>query len=387
MAKKSVIGVLIISALLGACSLSSEQSSLSGVTDLEVRLTGDPAVDTSIQSLPLEELRLLGLIDLESKGATISDNSSINVYAYAYGPLNDKRAVRGQKLLFNASIYGAQSNATFSLAWGYTPQSMNRILMLSNNGTTIYRGLIDVPVDASDKIYYKIIGQDGTVYMEKDNRPYRVDVFNYIFSYSFSGNYHYYTHEGSNEPFVGWIYFNYAGPAVGPSMLFHYGFNNWQNVTNQSMRWITNTDYYYPANYGTITFEVQSYADYLDFVFYGNGIWDNNNGSDYHIPIKPLVTVTPNSVYNGLRGVSVSYANGTLGESTFMHYGINGWQAVQDTKMYRMTYQGMWLGYNTAYVQVSEDISVIDMAFFDTNRNWENNYGKDWHFKVDYSQY
>lgn len=369
--------MVLMVTVLGACSLDNSQ--VSSVMELEVNLTGDPAIDTSINSLPLEELLVLGLVTAD-QGAVTLDVSDTIVYSYVYGPLHDKRAVRGEKIAVSVTVNDADTNDVFRIAYGYSPEQLDTILVLSNTGYSYRKGKIDVASDALDKIYYKVLDAQGNEYFDRDGEAFWFTVFDYIFSYSFSTTYYY----GGETSVAGFLYVNYSGPAVGEGMSLHFGWNDWQNVTNINMSLHTNGTSYYPANYGSIRLDVPNDAHYLDFVINGNGIWDNNDGQDYHLAVNPLVRVTPTSIYDGKRSVSFSYANGTLDDTIFAHYGLDGWNNVDDVKMYKMTYQGMPMGFHTGYTTVDAAASVLDLAFFNTDGVWENNYGMDWHFDIDF---
>ncbi|USN99011.1 MAG: hypothetical protein H6810_12820 [Phycisphaeraceae bacterium] len=74
-----------------------------------------------------------------------------------------------------------------------------------------------------------------------------------------------------------------GGPLAGaPSVLMHYGFNNWNPVISPDAA-MSDTD---GDGVWTVTVPVQGSATQLDLVFNdGNNNWDNNNGNDWHFAV------------------------------------------------------------------------------------------------------
>ena len=110
-------------------------------------------------------------------------------------------------------------------------------------------------------------------------------------------------------------YTSSGGPLANePNVFIHYGINNWSTVfddmpmvfDSKSQDWL-------------ITIDVPSSASTLDIVFNnGNGIWDNNNGQDWHFDVEG--TSGPSFVMDGTLDEAAELAATNNGFS--LYYGI-----------------------------------------------------------------
>lgn len=369
----NILGFLVTMVVLfSGCSMVTDGGVK--VLEREVVLTGEPAVDASIPFLSEIELKSAGIIAPGLETEAVISNTAVSVY----GPLHDRRAVRGKKLEF--SYFANNTALTYTLRYGYSPTTLTSSIVLAantNNGNR--KALITVPANAGDRLYFKITDSAGNTYGDYNGQPYYVRVYDRIVSYGYAMPYNPVYAPGV----AGYLTVNYAGPVSGAATILHYGFDNWQNVKDTNMQYYTASAYYGAADYASVTLELTSTVSMLDFVFRSGNAWDNNGGADFHQTLKPLVICDTTSLSASGKYVNILYANGRLNAPIFAHYGTDGWKGVNDVQLYTETYQGSWLGYYTKSVRIDPNARVFDVCFRDQNNNWENNGGKDWHFDVE----
>ncbi|OHD55829.1 MAG: hypothetical protein A2Y33_14445 [Spirochaetes bacterium GWF1_51_8] len=377
--KKLYVSATLAAAILSAgCSVTQMELPQNAAQKIEYVLTGDPAVDASMPFLTPEELVFYGFIG--DSGIVPVSVSPSAVVVSAHGPLYDARAVRGKGLSISSYFSGTDSNTVLLLAYGYSPDGLSTRTEMKNSGFGSFTAELSIPQNAGDTLYYKIVDLEGNVAADSKGQPYAVKVYDRIVSFSYSKAYVY----GEPADFAGWLTVNYSGPSLSSNTVFHYGWNNWQNVADTNMQFMGSSTYYSSANYSSIMVKIPNNAEYLDFVFFGNGVWDNNGGGDFHMNVKPIVIINPSKAYDGSKYISVVYANGTLSEPVYAHYGVDGWQNVKDEAMYAAYYRGSWLGFYSKTVNVEGYRSQFDLVFHDSANRWENNYGMDWHFDIGY---
>jgi hypothetical protein len=377
--KKCLASATLSAVILSAgCSLTQMDLPQKANEKVEFVLTGDPAVDAAMPFLTPEELAFYGFTG--DNGVAPASVTLSPVFVSANGPLYDARAVRGKSVNISAYFNSTDSNTVLLLAYGYSENNLSVKTAMTNRGYGSFAVKISIPQNAGAKLYYKIVDALGNTVADKAGKPYSMSVYDRIVSFGYSKAYYY----GGTPEFAGWLTVNYSGPSVSSNTIFHYGWNNWQTISDTNMSFIGNSSYYSSAEYCSMVVQVPNNANYLDFVFYGNGNWDNNGGNDFHMSVKPIVIVNPQSAYDGSKYVSVVYANGGLSEPVTVHYGVDGWQNIQDEAMYAAYYRGSWLGYYTKTVTVDGTRKMFDLAFHNGAGNWENNYGMDWHFDIGY---
>ena len=171
---------------------------------------------------------------------------------------------------------------------------------------------------------------------------------------------------------------NYSGKSLANGNYLHFGWNNWANVQDAGMTVVNimRAQYAQPANYSYVTLDIPSWANYIDFVICGNGIWDNNNSQDWHYSIRPLIDAQVTSFWNGKKQVTVYYY-GSLNPVT-VHSGIDGWKNVQDKALY-MTYDNEW----RVDLEVATNSKILNAAFRDNNNNWQNNFNSNWNINIE----
>jgi len=364
--------------LTAGCSVTQMDLPQKANEKVEFVLTGDPAVDAAMPFLTPEELAFYGFNgDNSVAPASVTPSP---VFVAAHGPLYDARAVRGKGLSVNAYFSGTDTNTVLFLVYGYSANNLSAKVTMKTSGYGSFNAELQIPQNAGSKLYYRITDTNGNTVAEKNGQPYTVSVYDRIVSFSYAKAYNY----GGDAEFAGWLTINYSGASVSSNTALHYGWNNWQTVGDTNMSFTGNSSYYSSASYSTVLLQIPNNANYLDFVFYGNGVWDNNGGNDFHMSVKPIVIVSPQSAYDGSKYVSVVYANGNLAEPVSVHYGVDGWQNVKDEAMYAAYYRGSWLGYYTKTVNVDGGRNMFDLVFHDGADHWENNYGMDWHIDIGY---
>ena len=102
-----------------------------------------------------------------------------------------------------------------------------------------------------------------------------------------------------------------GGPIAGAGQVqLHYGFNNWDIVEQDvPMTWDAG------SNLWNVTVQVPSTATQFDLVFNdGNGIWDNNNGQDWHFTVTGGMNNDPDFVIDGTLDAAATTAasNGSM---------------------------------------------------------------------------
>ncbi len=365
---KKVLLLMMVALLAGACSLNQDNTE-NNVKVINVISTDDPAVNAAIPLFSEQELQIMGLAEGD---AVVEANT---VYSAGRGPLFDNRGVKGKTYSF--SIYPSDTNKSYVVKYGFSADAVNQTVNATNVYSSWY-ARISIPANAPGQIFWKVVDSDGIEYL-KEGQLYNAFLYDTIVSYSYSESYHTSINDG--------IYINYSGPSTGAGMLLHFGWNSWNQVSDVAMDWITNSSYSYASDYATARVQLPTDAEYLDFAIFGNGIWDNNQGQDFHTSVRPLVTVQPNSTYKNYNGdiiktVSISYANGDLGDTVWAHYGVNGWQNVAEAQCYPFRYNGYVSAVYSQSVTVSVDASVFDVAFRNNSGDWENNFGQDWHTDI-----
>jgi hypothetical protein len=90
-----------------------------------------------------------------------------------------------------------------------------------------------------------------------------------------------------------------GGPLAGASQVtMHYGFNNWNAVTDSLMTWNATESVW------NLSVPVSPQASQFDLVFNnGAGVWDNNDGQDWHFSVTG--TQQPAFVMDGVRDAAV----------------------------------------------------------------------------------
>ncbi len=365
--KKFFVTGLVLSVLAG-CSLNGQDTTGSNSKVIDVQATTDPAVNAALPTFSEQDLQILGFVSGDSLAADQT------VYSYGQGPLYDNRAVRGKKYSFSVYVNPADSNQTFSVVYGFSADNLNQTVATTNVYSSYY-ATITIPANAPSRIFWKVVDGNGIEY-KKNGQLWNAFIFDRIVSYSYQDSFY----SGANDG----VWINYCGPEMGAGMQLHYGWNNWSQVSNVSMRLETNSSYYYTADYATVQVELPEWANYLDFAINNNGSWDNNNGSDFHTSVKPLVTIQPNNTYVNYDGtvvktVSINFANGNIGDEIWGHYGTDGWQNIGEAKLTTYHYNGYVSPVYSVSVTVTPSSSVLDVAFHNNDGQWDNNFGQDWH--------
>ncbi len=181
-------------------------------------------------------------------------------------------------------------------------------------------------------------------------------------------------------------YYAEGGPLGGASTMYlHWGYNNWQEVTDTQMTSAGD-------NVWSLTFDVPSLASTLAFVFTtdpSGGNWDNNNGADWHVNVlgaPPVAEWSPEPpVENQQMTITYHADRGTLGGAAqiYIHRGFNNWAAQTIVHLLMEHASGQdWTHIFTVPVGVSQ----VDFVFADgpggEGTNWDNNNGLNWHVEV-----
>lgn len=369
MKKVAVFSMLL--AVLAGCSINQAGQNTDTSVVVELQPSTDVAVNAALPLYSEEDLQVMGFV--------AGDNliSAAQVYSYGQGPLFDNRGVRGLVYTFSVHMSPNDTNKVFRVVYGFSPESISTVLDCTNVYSSFY-GRIRIPADAPSRLYWKVIDEAGTVYLN-NGQPWNAFIFDRIVSYSYADSFYY----GENDG----IWVNYAGPLTGQGVQLHFGWNNWQNVSDVDMQVVSNTSYSYSTYYATVKVVLPDNARYLDFALVRNGQWDNNNGQDYHTSVNPLVTIQPNNTYVDYQGkiiksVSVSFANGNIGDDIWAHYGVDGWKNVGESKLSTYRYNGYVSPVYSTSVSVDPNASVFDVAFHNDDNQWDNNYGMDWHADI-----
>jgi hypothetical protein len=315
---------------------------------------------------------LPGSIDSRSAGEVI-DTVTVRVA----GPLNDIRAVRGKPLDFNAYVSDAREGDIYTLYFGYSPDFMNQTFTLENT----YSGFNDamlVPNDAAETIFFQVQDSRGRIFKAPGGQPYQVSVFDSIVGFDWFRDFSY------SDDVEGWLTISYSGPATAEDTMIHFGFDGWQSIEDRSMNVVKDYAYYEMPSYNNITLPVTRDVSEINYVFYGDGIWDNNAGQDYTEGLKPLVYFEAYFSGNGLYG-KLSYANGTLidlyfNEDLFTRYTMDDWSSYADSEIYAAYYKGGFLGFWEKSFNLDVFTRSFETAFYNSSGSWENNDGNNYRF-------
>jgi hypothetical protein len=308
--------------------------------------------------LPAEELAQIGIVTQELPSVrTRNVVSSSDVFLAVYGPLHDRRVVRGKSVcICFRDISSSNGLGVYKAVCGFSSGDMSSTNVLTNNGGSLLYTYVDVP-DNAEGFYFYISASDGSTFTD-DSDPYSLKVYDSIVSLCY---------------YDSTLVVNYSGSAIGENEVLHFGYNNWQGVSETNMTRYTEArpQYFSTGGYCSVSFSIPDTANYIDFVVRGNGIWDNNSGADWHFSLRPLVDAQV--VFHRVRNkqVGIYYSNGKLWPVT-AHYGYDGWQGIKDTLMIH-TYSCQW----TFTVPVPETATEFDTCFRCVN-TWENNYNLDW---------
>jgi len=179
-------------------------------------------------------------------------------------------------------------------------------------------------------------------------------------------------------------YYPNEGPLKNAaSIKIHIGRNGWQDVIDPDPA-MTKNGYYWEYTYNTPTNTTA-----IDVVFNdGGGIWDNNNGADWHVnvtgcgdapqPTGPVeisaaaacapITITYNPAGRVLQGAN----------PVFIHIGRNGWKDIIQPNP-AMTKSGANWTYQYTPLPGTTN---INMVFNDGAVTWDNNNEANWHFAI-----
>lgn len=329
---------------------------------LRYHLSGEPALDAALPYMSADELASFGLLDDSSYRITTKSGTGV-VSATTYGPLSDRRAVRGRKFCVNVNINGTLSDTNFTVKYGTNPNNLNQSFPMSQTGYGNRVAFIPVPNNSTlTKVYYKVVGNAGAV-ADNGGKPFTVAVYSSIFSYRMQGSQ---------------VILNYSGPAAGGETWLHAGWNNWNNVFDSQMTSVTYEVWKYaaPGGYANVYVDLPYWANYLDYVVTGNGIYDNNSGKDWHTSMRPLVDSRVEYVSGTNKTVSIYYANGNLNPAV-AHTGLDGWKNLKDVSL-TVSYDGSWYGTRS----VPTNSAKLDLSFRDNSGNWNNNFGNNWSFDI-----
>ena len=356
---KKFLGIFVLFALVTGCSLAKNDNY--DAQEIKFKTTGNAVIDASLPRLTTEELNAFDLI--EKGESAVMSTGPTGAFTILYGPLHDHRVVHGKKVGISFLQYTSSSDDKFFVECGYSPDNLNASYEMSKTGYGNMVAFCDVTSDNNiKKFYYRIVGNKGYVY-DNNGQPFEYKIYDRVISYRLYDNK---------------LQINYSGPSLTSGMYIHAGWNNWNDAFNLGMR----VDdypifkYAYPGGCATANIDVPWWANYLDFVFNGNGQWDNNNGDDWHTSLKPLVDVSIDSVGTTNKDITIYYTAGTL-NNVIAHYGFDNWNNVSD-KQLRTYYGGQWTG----RISVPSNVSLINMVFNDGQGNWENNFNKNWNFEI-----
>lgn len=193
---------------------------------------------------------------LPSEGGT-----TLNVY----GPLNDRRIVRGNlfRVTFSKS-WGASPFESYTLNYGFhTDETQSVVMSLDAKGS--FSVVVEAPTNA-EGLHFTIEGSQGMVYRDED-KSYTLKTYESAITVNRSSN---------NLTVM------YAGPAVGYHETLEYAWNSTNLIQKKTMT-ATNISgsYYYPDNYAMTTVSLPETNSTLFFQVDGNLITDNNHGNYY----------------------------------------------------------------------------------------------------------
>lgn len=358
-----VLMVVFTAISIMSCSVDLEDNTQSDYKKIDIIQTGDPAIDASAMFMSEEELSAMGLISNKSDEVSTKGNVAAgdNANIFVYGPLHDRRIVRGKKLGISFCRNWA-SEATYTVYYSFSGTNLNKAATLNGTGYGNLVAFIDVPADAQG-FYFIIQGSQGDSYSD-GGAPLFLKTYDSIASLQLIG---------------GKLTVNYSGKAIGYHEKLRFGWNNWADVKDYPMYSVNYTiaKYAQPGGYAYVNIDIPSWANYIDFVVSGNTIWDNNNGKDWHYSIRPLVDVRVNDVRAGKKFVSIYYANGSL-DCPVAHYGFDGWNNTRED-MLCYSYAGQW----NYYISVDPASEIMNTVFRDNHGNWENNFGMNWNMDID----
>lgn len=341
------------------------------VKQLNVNLTGNTSVDTSIPFMTLDELQQMEIIDGVKEVDSDKLNKIIPSPSYdpssgsltIYGPLHDNRVVRGKNTVVNFVKYGEYITGKVFVNYGfYSPYSLVNKKEITSTGYGNLVGYIDVPSDATG-FYCNIETEDGTIFNNKGT-PYSAKVYDSIISMQIAD---------------GKLTLNYSGAVLNDNTYVHYGFNNWVDLNEIKLQkgWQI-SKYAQSGDYGYVYIDLPYWVEYIDFVFRSGENWDNNSGKDWHYSVHPFVDVRVSEI-NGAnqRAVSVYYANGKL-NPVIAHLGFDNWTNVIEENMY-YTSGGQW---SLHTMNIPADALELNAVFKDPYNNWDNNFDKNWNFNL-----
>lgn len=162
----------------------------------------------------------------------------------------------------------------------------------------------------------------------------------------------------------------------------HWGYDGFKDFTNTSMTYEGN-------NKWSITLIVPDKATTkLDLCFTNGLSWDNNNTSNWSIPITPsssptftphpnyIVDYDTNSIVKG--GNLIIYYKGSLANSNniSIHLGYDGWKNETNIPMTKDS-MGFWEG----SVKIPTSSNQLDFCFTNGS-SWDNNNNEDWHLSL-----
>ncbi len=360
---KKILGILFLFTVFTGCSVTTGDNGDNGVAkEIEFKTSGNAVIDASLPYLSLEELKAFDLIE-KGEVKTMSSGPT-GAFTILYGPLHDHRVIRGKKVGISFLQYTSSSDDKFYVEYGYSPDSLTQSEELSRTGYGNMVAFCPVTSDsAANKFYYRIKGDKGYVY-DDDGKPFEYKIYNRAVSYRLYDNK---------------LEINYSGPALANGIYIHAGWNNWNDTFDAGMR-VDNYEifkYAYPGGCATASIDVPWWANYIDFVFNGNGMWDNNNGDDWHSSLRPLVDARVENVGSDKKDITIYYSAGSL-DNVIAHYSLNDWHDVNDQQM-SYYYGGQW----NSRISVPLDASELNMVFTDGKGNWENNFNKNWNFDIE----
>jgi hypothetical protein len=373
--RNSVFPILLM-AVVSACSVSDLQDGNrqpGQAKRIDLVYTGDPAVDASLAFLTEAELRAFGHIADSDNDLAVKSSGDGSIVSYVYGPLRDRRIVRGKRLVVSVMEYPMPfSSNQYVIRYGFYGGT-DLVTNTVENGYGMRLAMLDVPSDATEFRYF-VEDQNGNVF-DNNGVPFSVKPKDSAVSLKIIENY-----DGYRQLII-----NYAGSVADSGTSIHYGWNDWNNVGETYMMYYSypNLKYASPGGYVWTSIPIPNQANYSDFVFRNGSSWDNNNGNDWHYSLNPLVDYRiDNNSSNGSKNVTVFYANGSLG-NVWAHYGINGWNNVGD-KFMNYVYSAGSFDEWTVTLNLPESANTLNLAFADfTTRIWENNYGMNWNFDIE----
>lgn len=287
------------------------------------------------------------------------------VSLFVKGPLADAQLVRGKEVGISFLAWspsGSPSYTTATLHYGFKKDSLDNEKNLAKTGYGNYVTYVTIPSDA-EGFYYEITRDDG-VTNNNNGTPFVSTVQDRAVSVDITYN--------------GKLEIKYAGPATGDNTKIHFGWNNWNDISETTMggfdAWVAKYGTYF--NYKIITLDIPSWANYSDFVFVNDNQWDNNNNNDWHFGLKPFIKTTVVSKAS-TKTVEIEIKNSSL-DPLFIHFGTDGWNNIDDAELTWQSYSSAW---NTE-LELPLDATELNVCFHDNNGNWINNNGLNWNIDI-----